>query len=331
MKMGESLKRCGSAKAGDSMLRMFVTDSGDLTEITTPCKGCWINLADPTDAEITHVAQLYDIDLADMRAPLDEEERSRVEIERNYTMVIVDIPSIEQRAGGDWYDTIPLSIIVTDDVVITVCSMETFLLEPFMEGSIRNLNTAMHSRFILQVLYRNTQLYLRYLRRIDHESDVLEAHLVHSTQNKEILKLMELSKTLVYFATSLRSNEGVLERLMNLPRIQHYQDDQDLLDDVIIENKQAIEMTGIYSQVLSTMTDAFGTVVSNNLNNVMRIFTVISIVISVPTLVFSAYGMNVQGVPLASHPAGFLLVCIISLAITVGVAWWLMESRMFRG
>lgn len=312
------------------MLRMFMTQSNNLKEVTSPCKGCWINLADPSDSELARIARLYNIDLADMRAPLDEEERSRVEVERNYTMVIVDIPSIEQRAGGDWYDTIPLSIIVTDDVVITVCSMQTFLLEPFMEGSIRNFNTALHSRFILQVLYRNTQLYLRYLRRIDHESDELEARLVHSTANEEILKLMELSKTLVYFASSLRSNESVLERLINLPRIQHYQSDQDLLDDVIVENKQAIEMTDIYSQVLSTMTDAFGTVVNNNLNNIMRIFTIISLMIDILTLVFSAYGMNVRGIPLADHPLGFEIVCGISFCSAVVVGWWLIKSRMFR-
>ena len=181
-------------------------------------------------------------------------------------MIIVDIPTVEERGGRDWYETIPLSIIVTENLIITVCMQDTPVLHPFMEGTIRGFNTFMRSRFILQILYRNATMYLRYLRIIDRESDKLELKLRHSMQNREIVMLMELSKTLVYFTTSLKSNEIVMEKLTTLQRIKQYPDDEDLLDDVITENKQAIEMANIYSGVLANMTDAFASIVSNNLN-----------------------------------------------------------------
>ncbi|MEK0306707.1 magnesium transporter CorA family protein [Bifidobacterium favimelis] len=316
------------------MMRVFSTMNGQIEQIKRAEKGSWICLSAPTDVELANVAQSTGIDLADLRAPLDDEERSRVDVEDDYTMVIVDIPRAEERDGRDYYETIPLSIIVTEDLIVTVCMQDTVLLHPFMEGTIRGFNTFMKSRFILQILYRNATLYLRYLRIIDRESDKLELKLRHSMQNREILMLLELNKTLVYFATSLKSNEIVLEKLTNLERIKRYPDDEDLLGDVITENKQAIEMANIYSSVLSGMTDAFASIVSNNVNNVMRIFTIISISLSVPTLIFSMYGMNFNsgmfGMPLTDKPWGFAAVVIASVALTALVTWFLTRSRMFK-
>lgn len=314
------------------MLKIFWSEEDDIKEIDTERKRCWISLSRPSDSELATVADKYNIDLADMRAALDQEERSRVDVEKHYTMVIVDIPTVENRGGRDWYETIPLSVIVTNDVIITVCSIDTPLLTPFKEGRIRNFYTNMRSRFILQILYRNTQMYLRYLRIVDHESDRLELRMQHSMTNREIIMLMELSKTLVYFATSLRSNEFVLERLTNLPRIRRYPDDEDLLQDVITENRQAIEMVGIYTGVLREMMDAFGSITSNNLNNVMRIFSIISIMLSIPTIIFSAYGMNLNlwGMPGTHTVWGFLIICVISLALMCVSDWWLFHSKLFR-
>ena len=233
------------------MLRMFSTINGQVEQIEKPENGSWLCLSEPTDVELATVSQQTGVDLADLRAPLDDEERSRIDVEDDYTMIIVDIPTVEERGGRDWYETIPLSIIVTEDLIITVCMQDTPVLHPFMEGTIRGFNTFMRSRFILQILYRNASTYLRYLRIIDRESDKLEFKLRHAMQNREIMMLLELSKTLVYFTTSLKSNEIVMEKLTTLARIQQYPDDEDLLDDVIIENKQAIEMANIYSGVLA--------------------------------------------------------------------------------
>ena len=317
-----------------AMMRVFSTMNGQIEQIGRASKGSWICLSAPTDVELANVSQTTGIDLADLRAPLDDEERSRVDVEDEYTMVIVDIPRAEERDGRDYYETIPLSIIVTEDLIVTVCMQDTVLLHPFMEGTIRGFNTFMKSRFILQILYRNATLYLRYLRIIDRESDRLELKLRHSMQNREILMLLELNKTLVYFATSLKSNEIVLEKLTGLERIKRYPDDEDLLGDVITENKQAIEMANIYSSVLSNMTDAFASIVSNNVNNVMRIFTIISISLSVPTLIFSMYGMNFNqgmfGMPFTDKPWGFAVVVILSGLVTALVTWFLTRSRMFK-
>lgn len=313
-----------------AMMRIFNTIDGQTEQVSKPERGAWISLVDPTDIELSTVSQKHKIDLADLRAPLDDEERSRIDVEDDYTMIIVDIPTVEERAERNWYNTIPLSIIVTDGVIITVCSQDTPLLHPFMDGTIRGFNTFMHTRFILQILYRNAAMYLRYLRIIDRESDKLEIRMQDSTRNREILILMELSKSLLYFTTSLKSNEIVLEKLTTLNRIRPYEDDNDLLEDVITENKQAIEMATIYQGVLQGMTDAFSSIVSNNVNNVMRVFTIISIVLTIPTLVFSLYGMNFPWMPFLDKPWGFAIVMLSTLAITVGATGWLMHSRFFK-
>ncbi|RYQ30499.1 magnesium transporter CorA family protein [Bifidobacterium pseudolongum] len=316
------------------MLRMFSTVNGQIEQIDKPESGSWLALSDPTDVELTTVSQETGVALADLRAPLDDEERSRVDVEDDYTMIIVDIPTVGERAGRNWYETIPLSIIVTKTLIITVCMQDTPVLHPFMEGTIRGFNTFMRSRFILQILYRNATMYLRYLRIIDGETDKLELRLRHSMQNREILMLLELSKTLVYFNTSLKSNEIVMEKLTTLSRIKQYPEDEDLLDDVITENKQAIEMANIYSGVLANMTDAFSSVVSNNLSNVMRIFTIISITLSIPTLIFSMYGMNFQqgmlGMPFTDSRWGFLIIIVLAIALSLAVLWFLTRSRLFK-
>jgi magnesium transporter len=313
---------------------MFNTINGYVEHIEKIENGAWLCLSQPTDVELATVAQQTGIDLADLRAPLDDEERSRIDVEDDYTMIIVDIPTVEERGGRDWYETIPLSIIITQNLILTVCMQDTPVLHPFMEGRIRGFNTYMKSRFILQILYRNATMYLRYLRIIDRESDRLELRLRHSMQNREILSLLELSKTLVYFTTSLKSNEIVMEKLNSLARFKQYAEDEDLLDDVITENKQAIEMANIYSSVLANMTDAFASIVSNNLNNVMRIFTIISITLSIPTLIFSMYGMNFQGgmlgMPLSNSRWGFVIIVTLSLTLAAVVTWFLTRSRLFK-
>ena len=313
------------------MLRIFSSINGQVEQIEKPENGSWLCLSEPTDVELATVASQTGIDLADLRAPLDDEERSRVDVEDDYTMIIVDIPTVEERGGRDWYETIPLSIIITQSAIITVCMQDTPVLHPFMEGTIRGFNTYMKTRFILQILYRNATMYLRYLRIIDRESDKLELKLRHSMQNREILMLLELSKTLVYFTTSLKSNEIVMEKLTTLPRIKQYPEDEDLLDDVITENKQAIEMANIYSGILSGTMDAFASVISNNLNIVMKFLATITIVMSIPTMVSSFYGMNVlsSSMPFATNPYGFAIVIVLSVILTCAVAWIFAKRNLF--
>ena len=313
------------------MIRIFKTEDGAMHEKEEMQPGCWIALTNPTASEIIDIADTYQIDPDHLRAPLDEEERSRIEVEDEYTLILVDIPSIEERNGKDWFVTIPLAIITTKDVLITVCLEETPVLTSFMDGRVRDFHTFMKTRFILQILYKNATQFLQYLRIIDKKSEVIERKLHQSQKNEELIELLELEKSLVYFTTSLRSNEVVLEKLLRIEKIKKYPEDTDLLEDVIVENKQAIEMANIYSGILSGTMDAFASVISNNLNIVMKFLATVTIVLSIPTMIASFYGMNVNshGMPFADSPYGFGIVLVLALLLSLIVAFIFNKKDLF--
>ena len=310
------------------MVNYYRTMDHQMNEISEVIEGSWISLIHPTAAELVQVSRDYKIDLDHLKAPLDEEERSRIEVEDDYTLIIVDIPVTEERKEKEYFLTIPCGIILTNEVIITVCLMETPVLTDFRDGRVRNFWTFKRTRFILQILYRNASLYLQYLRSIDKKSDEVEKQLHISTKNQELIELLELEKSLVYFSTSLRGNELVLEKLLKIEKIKQYPEDEELLDDVIIENKQAIEMADIYSNILSGTMDAYASVISNNLNIVMKVLAVITIVMSIPTMIASFWGMNVP-VPLADSPHGFVVLVIASLILTVIGGIFLGKKKMF--
>ena len=313
------------------MIRIFKTEDGAMHEKEEMQPGCWIALTNPTASEIIDIADTYQIDPDHLRAPLDEEEPSRIEVEDEYTLILVDIPSIEERNGKDWFVTIPLAIITTKDVLITVCLEETPVLTSFMDGRVRDFHTFMKTRFILQILYKNATQFLQYLRIIDKKSEVIERKLHQSQKNEELIELLELEKSLVYFTTSLRSNEVVLEKLLRIEKIKKYPEDTDLLEDVIVENKQAIEMANIYSGILSGTMDAFASVISNNLNIVMKFLATVTIVLSIPTMIASFYGMNVNshGMPFADSPYGFAIVLGLTLLLSLFVAYIFNKKDLF--
>ena len=313
------------------MVRIFKTIDSSIHEIQEPEEGCWVALTNPTATEIFQISERFGIEVDDLRAPLDEEERARIEAEDNYTLILADVPAIEERNEKDWYVTIPLGIIVTQKMIFTVCLEDTQVLTRFMEGRVRNFFTYMKTRFILQILYRNASMYLRYLRIIDKKSEQVEEKLHMSTRNQELMELLELEKSLVYFTTSLRSNEVVLEKLLKVDTIKQYPEDTDLLEDVIIENKQAIEMANIYSGILSSMMGTFASVISNNLNVVMKVLSVITIVMSIPTIIFSAYGMNLNahGMPFSFTTHGFLIIILLSIAVSIIAAVILSKKKFF--
>ncbi len=313
------------------MIQIYKTQEGIIREENEITKNSWVVMTDPTSTEISQVARQLQIDPDDLRAPLDDEERARMDVEDLYTLIIVDIPVIEERNGKDWYGTIPLAIVITQEVIVTVCLKSTPILESFINGRVRSFHTYMKTRFILQILYRNASLYLQYLRNIDRKSEEVEQKLHASQKNRELIELLELEKSLVFFTTSLRSNEVVLEKLMRTDKVKMYPEDTDLLEDVIVENKQAIEMANIYSGILSGTMDAFASVISNNLNIVMKFLATVTIVLSIPTMVASFYGMNVssEGMPFANHPQGFWIVICISLVLTVITAIVFARKKFF--
>lgn len=300
------------------------TMDGKLTQIEEICNGCWINLVAPIEEEIRFVSEELSIPIDFIMDSLDDEERSRIEKEDNHVLIIVDIPIVIYDDNGfPIYDTIPIGMIITEKCFITVCLKENPIFDEFTKNKVKSFYTHMKTRFALQILYSISTYYLRYLKQINKKTSEIEKELHQSMKNKELFSLLSLEKSLVYFTTSLKSNNVMLDRMLRLNYLRMYEDDHDLLQDVIIENKQAIEMTEIYSSILSGMMDAFASVISNNVNIVMKFLTAITIVISLPTLVASFYGMNVP-LPMQHSPYGIVIPLIISLVLssTTAVIFW---------
>ena len=318
-------------KGAAIMIRIFKTTDGKIEQLTETQEGCWIALTAPTEEELVRIASENGIELNDIKAAMDDEERSRLQLEDHYSMILVDVPTVEVRNDKNRYVTIPMSIILTRSVIITVCLEDVTVLQSFIRGEVKNFHTYMKTRFVLQMLYKNASLYLVSLRNINRQSDEVEQKLHKSTRNAELIELLELEKSLVYFTTSLRSNELVLEKLLRSENIKKYPEDTDLLEDVIVENKQAMEMANIYSGILSGMMDAFASVISNNLNIVMKFLATITIVMSIPTMIFSAYGMNVNanGMPFASGNWGFAIVIVLSIVLSLLVAFIFARKNLF--
>lgn len=308
------------------MLQIFQTLEDELQENDQFSEGCWAALTKPTNEELQQVVQETGIDIDDLRAPLDDEERSRIELENDYVVVLVDIPSLDEK---DRYVTIPLGIYMTKQLIVTVCLEETPVLKAFMNNRVKEFFTFKRTRFVFQILYRNATSYLRYLRIIDRKSEQIEEKLHISQKNKELIELLELEKSLVYFTTSLRSNETVLEKLLRTEKVKKYPEDEELLEDVIVENKQAIEMANIYSGILSGMMDAFASVISNNLNVVMKFLSTVTIVMSIPTMIASFYGMNFDNIPLGHSPFGFFIITACTLVVTSLVVLFFKKKNLF--
>ncbi|MDW5548843.1 magnesium transporter CorA family protein [Methanosarcina sp.] len=311
------------------MLQIFKSTDSGLVTLDQVEDGTWINLTNPIEQEILSISESLSIPVEHLKAALDEEERSRIEVDEGCTVVLIDIPvpNANLQDGGIYY-TIPLGIIITDRNIVTVSLQENYVISSFIERRIKSFYTFKKTRFLLQILYKNSKLYLQYLRRIDKASDKIESKLHKSLKNEELIQLLGLEKSLVYFSTSLKSNETVLEKILRSTPVKMYPEDTDLLEDVIVENKQAIEMANIYSNILTGTMDAYASVISNNLNIVMKFLTSATIVLSVPTMVASFFGMNVE-VPFENNPHAFVIIFIISLVFSVIIAITMVRKQLF--
>ncbi|MCI8636007.1 MAG: magnesium transporter CorA family protein [Eubacterium sp.] len=302
------------------MRTIYKTDNGVLSQKEMFEPDVWVNLISPNMDELMEAAKYYDIDIADLRAALDEEESSRVQIEDGYTLILVDIPLEEIRNDQRAYTTIPLGILLVQDAILTVCGEDTAILNYFYNNRMRGFSTKKKMRFVYQILLRTTNLYQALLRVIDKKRSEIEKRVgTETTEDKDLINLHELETNLVYFATSLSANKVVLDRLTRYERIKQYPEDKELLDDVIVENRQAIEMTNIYRDIIHGARDLVSTIINNRLNNVMKFLTSITLVMAIPTIISGIYGMNVSGkwMPLSETPHGFAIICIATSAICV--------------
>lgn len=310
------------------MIKIYKSQETTLDEIDEITGGCWINLTNPTEKELEEVSEKTGLYMEFLKAPLDEEESSRLEIDDDQTFIIVDIPVTDTERKSVQYYTIPLGIILNESLIVTICLKENRALEDFILRKVKTFYTYKKSRFILQILYRIATYYLLYLKQIDKTSHVIEEKLHKSMKNKELIQLLSLEKSLVYFSTSLKANEITLEKMLKLDIIQKYPEDQDVLEEVIIENKQAIEMANIYSNILSGTMDAFASIISNNLNIVMKLLASITIVMAIPTMISGFFGMNVK-VPFADSPFGFGIIIAIAAVVSLLAVWILAKKDMF--
>lgn len=315
------------------MLKIYNTDieTNEFRELKEFKKGSWINLVNPSENEIKKVCESVQIQEDFIRDALDFEEKARIDHEEDddTTLFVVDVPITESGEEGEViYSTLPLGmIVVRDDFFITVSLRKNKIIESFEKRKIKNFQTYKKTRFIFQILYLNSSFYLSYLKQINKETEVAEYILKNSMRNKELLKMLTLEKGLVYFTTSLKSNELVMEKTLRGKIIKLYEEDEEILEDAITENRQAIEMAQIYNNILNGTMDAYASIISNNMNGVMKTLTSITIILAVPTMISSFWGMNVN-LPLQNNSLGFIVMILISIILTLFVSWWLRRRNM---
>ena len=315
------------------MVKMYNTslETNITNEVKEFQRGNWINMINPTEEEIKNVCEKLNIEQDFIRYSLDFEEKARVDIEDDGTVLfIIDVPIVEKENEIEVYTTMPLGIIfVRDEYLITVALKETDIIKR-MEGNIgRKSITYKKSQFLFQIFYENSSAFLNMLKIVNRKTEMIERTLKKNLRNEELLKMLNLEKSLVYITTALKSNEIVMEKTLRGRIIKLYEEDEDLLEDAIVENKQAIEMSKIYSDILNETMDMYASIISNNINDIMKFLTSITIILAIPTLVASIWGMNVP-VPLQNQSYGFIVLIIFATFITFIVMLWLKKKDMLN-
>ncbi len=317
------------------MLRIYKTESvGKLVKLKKfkAVSKAWFNLINPTGKEIEQVSKLLKLDTDILRYALDADERSRVELDDGILSAIVNLPLLDEEGN---FDTLPCGLVFSAANFLTICSRDNRILSSFNKNTAKTFDTRERTRFMLSILYKTTQYYLRYLAIINRKTEHIEDALKQTTTNKELFQLIEIQKSLVYFTTALRDNQLVLEKILRMTKspatskvLAFTEDDTDLLEDVIVENKQAIEMVDMHRSILEGMMDGFASIINNNVNQIMKFLAAITIVLSVPTMLGTFWGMNVA-VPALNTVYGFWMVITLSLIATILVIIYFRKKGMF--
>lgn len=298
------------------MISIFKTTESVQKVIHEYEKDSWVNVINPGEEEIKMLSQKLKIPVDLLMSPLDIDERPRFEVEGQNLMILIRTPHFDNRSSIQ-FTTVPLAIILTEDAIVTVCVINNDVIREFVNGRVRGWDTAKRSRFVLQIFSTTALIYLNYLKQINKDTTMVESRLQESMKNEELIELLNFEKSLVYFTTSLRANDIMMERLQRteMLKLKMYPDDIGLLEDVITENRQAIEMANIYNDILTGMMDAFASIISNNLNVVMKFLTSITIILTLPILITSAYGMNIK-LPLQNWPYAFIFILSFSIVLS---------------
>ena len=305
------------------MIRFYTTENGHMHACDQAEPGCWISVVSPTPQEVAELIEAYGIDSGFVKSSIDEEESSRIEREDDQTLVIIDTPvsSVDEDDTRSFY-TQPLGIIITEQYVFTISMQETQILTDATKGVIRNLRPSFTTRFVLQLLLRIAALFLTYLKQIDKLSSAAEQQLHDAMKNELLMQLLALEKSLVYFSTSLKATEATIEKINRGRVIKLYDEDQELLEDLLIEMKQAIEMSSIYTGILSSMMDGFSSIISNNLNIVMWRLTIVTIILQIPNIMFAFYGINTVDLPMPYTWFAITLTLFLTAVTTFVLLKW---------
>jgi len=305
------------------MIKFYNSVNGVLFPCDERSDGCWISVINPTPQEVDELIEEYGLDSGFVKSSIDEEESSRIECEDNQTLVIIDTPvsSVDSEETRLFY-TQPLGIIITEKNVFTISMQETQVLREAVGGNIKNLRPAFKTRFVLQLLLRIAALFLIYLKQIDKISSAAEQELHDAMKNELLMQLLALEKSLVYFSTSLKANEATIEKIFRGRVIKLYDEDQDLLEDVLIEMKQAIEMASIYTGILSSMMDGFSSVISNNQNIVMWRLTIVTVILEIPNIIFAFYGINTIDLPIPYTWFPIVITAVLTGITTLILLKW---------
>lgn len=310
------------------MLTYYRSVGGKLQVVEGYTDGCWINATAPTAEELARVSRDTGLDLDYLSYPLDPDERSRFEREDGQLLIIMQTSYRLGENSDIPYDTVPLGILHTDHCLVTVCATENPVVNDVVSGLVRRVSTAKKNRLTLQLFLRNAQRFLIDVRQINKQVDRIEDRMETATRNKELMDLLKLEKSLVYFITGLKANEAMMERVKRDRIFEMYEEDSDLLDDVLIENLQAIEMASIASNILTSMAGAFASVINNNVNQVVKVLTVTTILVAIPTLVTSIFGMNVP-LPFQENPVALWIILGIATALSGSLAFLFYRWRVF--
>ena len=305
------------------MVSYYKTIENKVTEIEKCENGCWINCIAPTEDEINTLIKTLNIEPDFFRASLDEEESSHIDSEEGVTLIIIDIPVVEKIEKSLTYSTTPMGLMITEKNVLTVSLKDNPIISEFAEGVVKDIKTNFKTHFVLSFMWRMASKYQYYLKQIDKIYKHIESELRKSMRNKELMQLLEIEKSLVYFSSSLKSNEITLDKVARGRMIKLYDEDQDLLDDVLIEVKQAIEMSTVFLNILTGTMDAFSSIISNNLNDVMKVLASITLIFSIPTVVSGLYGMNVDNLPLDHY---WWFPCIFAAIIMI-IAFIILKKK----
>ena len=309
------------------MFEIYTGSNGSMTRVNEIESGCWIRVIDPAPEEITSLQQKLGLPPNFITDALDTNERSRYDIEASHTMVVLRVPVFEGENVRVQYTTVPLGIIITDKHVLTVCARDAAILQPIVDGKVKNICVAEKDKFLLQIAYQISRQYLKYLEAINNKFNDIEVELQESLKNEELVRLLNLEKSLVFFTTSLKANEAVLEKIQKGDIIKLSPKEAALLDDALIETRQAIDMANIYSNILGGLMDAFASIISNNLNIVMKFLTAATIILMIPNLLASIYGMNID-LPFQDNPFVFIFIITMSIWLSLVIVMLFLRRKL---